>query len=299
MQNRSTLPAKRKFDPVELPDEFPVRLAGPHSPSTGPVDSLHLHDCLELGYCLEGAGVFMVEDKLLPFAAGDATVINDRETHRARSAAGGGGAAGGVSSWNWVLLDPARLFSAALRERDALRTGDLCGPGFRNVFRPGAHPEVVTAIRRIVEELTEEKSGYRAVVKGLVLSLLGLLHRLAGEAESGPSQAARDATERIAPALDHLSLAYSEPVAVPKLAELCYMSASSFRRVFRQATGRSPQEYLTYLRVQMASALLESTGLTVLEISGRVGYPTLSSFNRHFRRIMRASPREWRKSAAK
>jgi AraC-like DNA-binding protein len=35
----------------------------------------------------------------------------------------------------------------------------------------------------------------------------------------------------------------------------------------------------------------------VSEIAGRVGYPTLSSFNRHFRRITGQTPSQMRKSA--
>ena len=101
--------------PVALPDDFPVHMLGRHSPSTEPIEGLHQHDCLELGFCHEGAGVFIVENKVLPFGAGDVSVINDLEMHRARSAAEA------LSSWSFVLLDPARLLSATVDEREALR----------------------------------------------------------------------------------------------------------------------------------------------------------------------------------
>ena len=127
------MPVRREFAPVQLPDEFPVRALGLHSPSTEPIDWLHQHDCLELGYCHAGAGVFIVENKVLPFGPGDVSVINDREMHRARSSAAA------VSSWSFVLLDPARLLAAAIEERDAVRISDLGGPGFRNILRRGEH----------------------------------------------------------------------------------------------------------------------------------------------------------------
>jgi AraC-like DNA-binding protein len=288
VQNRSAGPIRRQYAPYELPADFPIIAGARHSPSTTPIAWLHMHDCLELGYCHQGAGIFMVEDKVIPFSAGDVSVINDREMHLAQSAPETG------SSWSFIMLDPARLIGAASEDRDVLRVGPLGGPGFPNILKPPAHPELVGAVRQLVAELEAARPGHRAVVRGLVLAVMGMLHRLPGIESSAPPRERSAAAEAIAPALDHLSRRYAEPVAMGELAELCAASESNLRRMFRRATGRSPRDYLTYLRVQVATALLESTSLRVLDVAGRVGYPTLSSFNRHFRRVMKCSPRAWR-----
>ncbi len=264
---------------------------GRHSPSTEQIDLLHQHDCLEIGFCHEGAGVFIVEDKVLPFGDGDVSVINNLEMHRARSASGA------ISSWSFLLLDPARLLSATVDERDVLRTSNLGGPGFRNILKSNEHRETAATVRGIVDELNAGRAGYRAVVRGLVLALMAMLQRLAADTPMSARSGAGGAAERVAPALDYLARHYSEPVTIPPLAQMCFASESNFRRLFKLATARSPQEYLTYLRIQMATALLESTSLAVLEISGRVGYQTLSSFNRHFKRITGCAPRGWRRRA--
>jgi AraC-like DNA-binding protein len=273
---------------MTLSKDFPIAMGGRHSPSTEPISWLHLHDCLEFGYCHQGAGIFVVEDKVLPFAAGDVSVINDCEMHLARSASEA------VSSWSFIMLDPARLLGAASEDREALRSAPLCGPRFPNILKPAAHPELVAAVRQLVGELEARRPGHRTVVRGLVLAIMGMLHRLPGVSPRAAQRRPRDAAERIAPALDRLARDYAEPIAMPELAELCGTSESNLRRLFGQVTGRSPRNYLTYLRVQVATALLESTTLRVLDIAGRVGYPTLSSFNRHFGRIMKCPPRKWR-----
>ncbi|HOX08886.1 MAG TPA: helix-turn-helix transcriptional regulator, partial [Planctomycetota bacterium] len=207
-----------------------------------------------------------------------------------------------VSSWSFVLLDPARLLGAACEDRDVLRVAPLGGPGFANIVKPAASPELVGAVRHLVAELeaarSGERPGHRAVVRGLVLAIMGMLHRLPGaEPEAAPRERSA-AAEAIAPALDHLSRRYADPVGMGELAELCATSESNLRRMFRKATGRSPRDYLTYLRVQVAAALLDSTDLRVLDVAARVGYPTLSSFNRHFGRVMKRAPRQWRNRAA-
>ena len=127
------------------------------------------------------------------------------------------------------------------------------------------------------------------------------LRRLPGVAEEGgdaPGETRRtDALERVAPALQMMLSQYSTPLAMSQLAEQCGMSNITFRRVFKAATGNSPLAYLTDLRIRMASVLLDTTSRPISDIALASGFPTLSSFNRHFQTKLRTSPRQWRKRA--
>ncbi len=67
------------------------------------------------------------------------------------------------------------------------------------------------------------------------------------------------------------------------------------RRLFHAALGQSPQHYLTRLRLHMAATLLQHTRLPIVTIAADVGYPSISSFNRHFLAAMGAPPRAWRR----
>ena len=104
--------------------------------------------------------------------------------------------------------------------------------------------------------------------------------------------------ERVRKALDLLFRNSSKPLAVKKLAEACSLSENQFRRVFSRATGRTPQEYLNELRIAMAVSLLRGGTLTLSEVAAECGYPTLSSFNRQFRRQRGSSPGRFRRSLA-
>ena len=104
--------------------------------------------------------------------------------------------------------------------------------------------------------------------------------------------------ERVRKALDLLLRNSSKPLAVKKLAEACSLSENQFRRVFSRATGRTPQEYLNELRIAMAVSLLRGGTLTLSEVAAECGYPTLSSFNRQFRRQRGSSPGRFRRSLA-
>lgn len=65
-------------------------------------------------------------------------------------------------------------------------------------------------------------------------------------------------------------------------------------RAFRRYTGETVVSYLTRAKMEYAKRLLTSTNLTVLDIAGRLGYSSLSHFNRLFRESTLMSPREYR-----
>ena len=291
VQKRPSGRYELQFVPIRFRDDFPV--GGAESvdrQEDRPITYLHLHDVLEIGYCHSGSGVFVVEDKVLPFERGDVSIINDKELHLAQSTEGT------VSEWTWMMLDPVRLLGAHVGETAGLSTAPLCGPDFRNIVSRAEHPEIGSLVREILTEMRDKKPGYRSSVRGIVWSLMMRLHRLPGRMTGQPADTKRSEMERIAPALQMLTTRYMEPIRVDEMAEACHMSLTHFRRVFRLAVGKSPVQYLNHLRIQMASSLLASTDRPILEISLDVGFVTLSSFNRGFKAQKGMSPREWRRA---
>ncbi len=279
-----------QYCPISLPRDFPISGAGVYNQPDKPITSLHLHDCLELGYCYEGAGIFVVEEKVFTFSAGDVSIINDRERHLAQSLPGT------TSRWTFLSLDPAGLVDQG-PDREVLNFAALGGPDFQNLLKPQEAPELGPLMRLLIRELQEKGPGHRAAVRGLVWTIMAQLHRLEGTAEETPAR--RPAADRISPALEYLMRHFAEPVPMAKLASLCRVSPTHLRRLFQTGVGRSPHEYLTHLRIQMAAALLQRTSRPVLEIALEVGFPTLSSFNRHFHRQQGVTPRAWRKGEIK
>jgi len=103
-----------------------------------------------------------------------------------------------------------------------------------------------------------------------------------------------DAIHRVGPALDLIAAKYPQNLPMKEWARPCHVSATHFRRLFRHAIGQSPHQYLTELRVRMGTIRLRTTKEKILTIAEDVGFPTLSSFNRSFRQIMKMTPRQWR-----
>lgn len=79
------------------------------------------------------------------------------------------------------------------------------------------------------------------------------------------------------------------------LASQLAVSPRTFIRRFNQATGKPPKQYFQKLRIDEAKRLLESTELSVDDITEKVGYVDVSSFRRLFKREVALSPTEYRK----
>jgi len=84
-------------------------------------------------------------------------------------------------------------------------------------------------------------------------------------------------------------------VAVSDLAQRTGMGERTFVRRFKKATGETPISYLQQLRVEMAKRLLETTPMTIEEITFKSGYEDVSSFRKLFKKCSGLSPSTYRK----
>ena len=93
---------------------------------------------------------------------------------------------------------------------------------------------------------------------------------------------------------DYLTQHFAEQHSLDELAAHFYISKFYMCRLFRKVVGYSVSEYLTILRVQKACEYLEKTKLSVSAIAERVGYNSLTHFEREFKRYTQVSPLRYR-----
>jgi AraC-like DNA-binding protein len=288
MHKRPSRPYRIVHAPISLAEDFPIGGGNFSEQGDKPITLLHGHDCLELGYCYEGAGTFVIGSKVLPFRTGDVSVITPAEVHLAQSVPGTS------SRWAWIYLDPSRLVRLIGTEAGLLATAGMSGARFRNLISTERDPFLGPLVRELASELNEQARGYQSAVRGLVTSIMVRLQRYA-RFRSGPkSTGIEPAMRRVAPALDLMAENYMKDTDVHLWARQCHLSVTHFRRLFHRALGKSPHLYLIELRVLMAASRLQATDEKVIDIAEATGFTTLSSFNRSFRRVMNVTPREWR-----
>ena len=106
----------------------------------------------------------------------------------------------------------------------------------------------------------------------------------------------RKLSDRIA---DYINSHYTEPFSARILEKEFFLSYKYMAAVFKKETGRTMQQYHTFLRMTEACRLLKSTLMSIGEISERVGYQDMLYFSRCFHSTYGMSPIEYRRNVPK
>jgi transcriptional regulator GlxA family with amidase domain len=111
------------------------------------------------------------------------------------------------------------------------------------------------------------------------------------------SRAVEDANRRLLRARDAMDRTYAQPLDVPALAAIAFVSEAHFIRTFRDTFGETPHRYLQRRRVERSMFLLRETTRSVTDICLDVGFGSLGTFSRTFCEIVGESPSAYRKRA--
>jgi len=89
---------------------------------------------------------------------------------------------------------------------------------------------------------------------------------------------------------------FAENLTLAEIASRVSLSKYYLLRVFREAFGMPPLQYLVQLRIQQAKRLLNSESLTIADVAKQVGYTSPTAFTRAFKRETGLSPTDYRNS---
>jgi transcriptional regulator GlxA family with amidase domain len=93
----------------------------------------------------------------------------------------------------------------------------------------------------------------------------------------------------------YMSERLDQNIGLDELAGLTSLSRSHFCTAFRDATGRTPHEWLTGLRLGRAQQLLRDPKARITDVALAVGYQTPSAFTAAFWRHTGATPSDYRR----
>lgn len=254
-------------------------------------DLMHFHNLLEIGLCHSGKGFLRLEDTNVPYEGGMISVIPANYPHDTVSMEGT------ESFWEYLFVDPEKILTAVYPD-DLLFQQKMMEKINKKAFLGGQEeiPEITGAVHMILREMRDKQELYRESVRGMALSLLIMIARMNSDVSSMPEGLRqKNGFDQVRPALEYIRENYAMPMKIARIAAVCHMSESHFRRLFEENIGMTPVEYLNQIRVKKACDMIKKTGYSMEEIAMKAGFTTTSTFNRNFKRITGTSPYQWKK----
>ena len=94
---------------------------------------------------------------------------------------------------------------------------------------------------------------------------------------------------------DYIELSLDRKIRAADLAALVGYTEYYLTEKFKKETGQSVNSYIRYVKVERAKVLLESTDLSIKELSERLGFNTVNYFIQCFRDTTGYTPAQYRK----
>lgn len=154
----------------------------------------------------------------------------------------------------------------------------------------------IMKIYPLLDTLSKESESFVQFLKFMLL-----LHKLSlsDEARMLASSSFANTTRnlesrRVKKVKQYINDHYAEQLNLTDLANMVGMTPTAFSRFFRLRSGRTLSDYITDIRLGVASRLLVDTTKNISEICYECGFNNLSNFNRTFRAKRGSTPREFR-----
>lgn len=244
----------------------------------------HSHSCSELFYVVNGSGVFVAEGVEFPVNKNDMVIINPHIQHTEKSWS--------ASPLEYIVLGIDGLMFS-FENMMAVQEGISMQTASGAVYKYNMQRNYVYAYLNIMlEEISHKEENYEAVCQNLLEVLLFCMLRNDNLSIIKDKNTAlnRECTQ----IKNYLDANYAENITLDTLASLTHMNKYYMAHAFASYTGLSPINYLIQKRVQEGKSLLESTTLSIAQVSETLGFSSQSYFSQAFKKATGKTPIQYR-----
>ena len=253
---------------------------------------MHVHEFFEIVFVERGELVHRYGASSHRVKAGDVFFVNPNIPHAYDLTP-----AGSALIWNVLLTEGALGFLSAEPEMSPL-VQEIAGME-RNLLacrvvtlKPPEDALVCELVKRMWREYDEKRYGYRTILKGQLLTVLGMLTRELRTADRPAEQGG--AWHAVGEIIRYIVENCDRPLTAVELAARAGWSPDHLNRLVKRVTGDTVQEYIGRARAARAARLLLTQDWTVDRVARQVGYGDARAFRRAFKRYYNVTPAEFR-----
>jgi AraC-like DNA-binding protein/mannose-6-phosphate isomerase-like protein (cupin superfamily) len=256
---------------------------------------LHSHSFFEVCYAVSGQGTFCTDGRRLPVNEGELFIARPGDMHEIISSRK---STLGIYFWAFTLVN----VGATENQRDAEVSVTRLLEAFTLSERRVSKMQSTTTrtLKLLVDEICKRDAGYTIAINGLALNLLLETARCVAEgaipAEAGEPAAHSDTEATVKTAMRYLRDNLARPIEVRDVAVQVHLSERHLSRLFHEVAGVSVLDFLTNIRIELASQLLLDKEIPIKQVARMVGYPDRHYFTTLFGRRTGMTPAVFRQS---
>lgn len=244
---------------------------------------------MKIGRCKSGYGFIESGGVTYPYSSGNYFVILSNVTYVVESESECD------TIWEIVLLDEQAvgsffdshnriLFEKMINQKE----NEI------QVFNYLDKPKIGVSIRLLFDELENRGIMQYENLAGIIQILIIYIIRDCQGNDVNGEKNRRDSFDYILPSIQYIMEHYKETIRISTLAKLCYVSESYYRKAFCEYMHVSPSEYINQFRIDKACELIKTTNYPMDMISSEVGFRSVATFYRNFKRQKGCKPYQWK-----
>ena len=252
----------------------------------------HSHNFWEIVLILGGRGQHCFEGNSFPVVSGDVFIIQKGQKHFFHDIHN-------IELIN-ILYDPEllRLPKKEFRKLPGYSAMFMLEPKQRKDHKCSSRlhlslidlPKAIQITNKIESISKKKEAGWEVISLTSLQELIIYLSKCYTHSKTPNA----NALLRLANIMTLLEKEFMKPWSLDDLVKESNMSKGNFIRVFKNATGQTPIEYLIDVRIRHAMDLLCKKDLTITEIAYEVGFNDRNYFSRHFSKRVKTTPKKFR-----
>ncbi|MBQ9765709.1 MAG: helix-turn-helix domain-containing protein [Lachnospiraceae bacterium] len=261
---------------------------------------MHSHDFWEISYVYEGGGVCYMGNQSSPVKCGSVLFAAPNTPHC-------------FISHSHKEGSPLRICSIVFKQnylelfmQNFQNISELKEHALFNLIEKNAHFSIIvyddnaSNLRHLIWLITHEYNHYTAgskeIIQAAMLSLfIGITRQY--EYQSGNSTDMVTKNLILDELLKYINANYGSRLSLELLASHAHLSREYLCRYFKKQIGINISDYILEVRINKAMEMLRNTTHTITDIGIFCGYPSVSSFQRSFKKYTGITPSEYRGSA--
>ena len=199
----------------------------------------------------------------------------------------------------WMGAMRGRHLFLTTEEVERILNAKLGGAGFqpRHFLQQGEANHRDTVVEHLMEVLSlDAAAGSPSGPLFAQFVISALLHHLLGtDDETLPLRRLGGRDRQVQQVVDQIQAELAGRPSLTALAASIDVSVQYLCRVFKQATGLTPHQYLLRERVKRARRLIEAGQLTLAEVADEVGFADQSQMTTTFKKVLGVTPSVFRR----